>query len=129
MSPSYQYNLGERQSAAGNLIHDIQTNRQPYDRISELARQVSSQSERSGIKPENSPSVVSRIFDVLSRPLYGVANPFVQGIKEFNTSVEEGENPGFQGASEIFNPVDLVQNIGRGLAGTQKSTFGEFFRE
>lgn len=59
-------------------------------------------------KSSGGPSLMSRIFDILSRPNYAVAN-LVKGL------VDRHDNP--------------LKDIISGLAGTQKTTFGQILKE
>lgn len=62
-----------------------------------------------GIKQDNSPSVLSRIFDILSRPNYAIANTVKDMWHDPNA-----------------NPVSSFIS---GLAGTQKTTFQDVLKE
>lgn len=59
------------------------------------------------------PSIVSRIFDVLSRPNYAVAETYQTWAEEMSKA-QQGKAP------DVGN---IVAGIGRGLAGKDKTTF------
>lgn len=62
-----------------------------------------------GIQQNNSPSIMSRIFDILSRPNYAIAN----------TIKDMWHDPN----------ADLAKSFISGLAGTQKTTFQDVLKE
>lgn len=54
------------------------------------------------------PSMLSRIFDVISRPLYGVSE-------------------GYARLAETNNPVKMLEGMGKGVAGKTKTDMGDAF--
>lgn len=68
--------------------------------------------KRAAIKPpgSSSPSLMSRIFDILSRPNYAIANTF-------------------KGLGRGDSAVDVLKDFISGLSGTQKTTFGQMLKE
>ncbi len=79
----------------------------------------------SGTKPHGDPrgpSVVNRVLDVLSRPLYGALNA-VKGNLERNkdSSFSEAALSGARMLSPITNP-EMLSDIWQGLSGKEKTT-------
>lgn len=62
------------------------------------------------------PSVVSRIFDILSRPNYAVAN-------EWKPDLEALGRGDFKGFLNDINPIHSAERAWQGLSGKQKTTF------
>lgn len=73
--------------------------------VASLTKAKSQNTALGGSSKKAGPSVLSRVFDVLSRPLYGV-----------------GE--GLARASEAKNPVEIVKGIAGGLEGKNKTDVG-----
>jgi hypothetical protein len=95
---------------------------QEEESTTDLFRQVENQ-ERSltleGKPPKETtkkpgPSVVSRIFDLIQRPLYGVAN-------QVKTAIDIGQGD--------KNPLEFLTAGVRGLAGIDKTTASDVMRE
>lgn len=66
------------------------------------------------------PSVINRILDVMSRPLYGVLNPLKH-------QVEEARGLGTEGAikntlSNLADPGEIASQVWAGLSGKEKTT-------
>jgi hypothetical protein len=99
------------------------------------------------VDPSNDPSFGSRILDVLSRPLFGVANLAKEGLTDLENRLEtytkrNGQNVDFNEygfthphvlEDDEVNEQQEVQSIpeafGRGFAGKDKTTFRDVVKE
>lgn len=125
------YSLAKLQEDIRNEVAANRIRTGPGSRLSEKGWTMAGQSERTGIVPKENEGFLNKIFDVISRPVMAISNPFVQGIQAYNKDIEAGEDPNmnFSGAGEVLNPLELIKNMYRGASGQDKSSFTDFTGE
>lgn len=68
----------------------------------------------------NGPSVINRILDIMSRPLYAVLNPIKHNVEEArNLDVQDALVNAY---SNLINPTKLLPQMWAGLSGKEKTT-------
>lgn len=79
-------------------------------------------------KDPRGPSVINRILDLMSRPLYAVTNAATKEIeRNKNSSIGEKAISGARMLSPITNP-QMLNDLWEGLAGREKATGKDFLK-
>lgn len=74
-------------------------------------------------KDVRGPSVVNRVLDVMSRPLYSVLNPLKDEFEENKSKIESGDYMGaIKGGANLLSPITNLDSMWEGLAGREKTT-------
>ena len=76
-------------------------------------------------KDPKGPSVVNRVLDVLSRPLYGVLTPVKKELEE-NRNKDPKE--ALLSSLDLLSPVTHLDEIWQGLSGKEKTTGKDLFK-
>lgn len=76
--------------------------------------------EQLNAKDPRGPSVVNRVLDVMSRPLYGVLNPLKEVIE--NNKDEEPRTALVQSYLDLANPMKTGPAVWEGITGREKTT-------
>ncbi len=101
-----------------NQLNRGPTEKTDKEKVKALKEQIAKKEKELGKKHKNSPSILNRVFDVLSRGNYASA--------EAARSGKESENKG----KGVLNQLSsYASGFGKGLTGKKKTTFSEYFKE
>ncbi len=74
-------------------------------------------------KDPRGPSVVNRVLDIMSRPLYAVATPIKEELEEAVPKLREGDFGGaLAGSADLLSPITQLDHMWEGLSGKEKTT-------
>ena len=103
----------------------------PTPQVSGLAQSILSRvpvqnpykSVQEPLNDPRGPSVVNRVLDVLSRPLYGVMTPLKKELEENAEQIKSGDFLGaVRSGADLLSPISQAGNIWAGLSGKEKTT-------
>ncbi len=79
--------------------------------------------EENNRKDPRGPSVVNRILDIMSRPLYTVLNPAKEEIQENIGKARQGDLGGaLKGSADMLSPLTQLDRMWEGFSGKEKTT-------
>lgn len=69
------------------------------------------------------PSVINRVLDLMSRPLYSVLNPAKEALEKNRAKAESGDVLGaIKGSANLLSPITNLSSMWEGLSGRDKTT-------
>lgn len=121
------------------LVRQNATTRLPnFEQVNGLSQAILSQAglqnpykstDEMNRKDPRGPSVVNRVLDVMSRPLYAVLNPAKEQLEQNRAKAEKGDLFGaLAGSAELLSPITQLGAMWEGLSGKEKTTGRDLFK-